>query len=89
MKYDFSKVKITTLDGKEVKDAHKTLADAIYAFTKDLDLVTKAIDINTGKEVELDKTEVEVVKGIVKDERAGFFAFVQKAFLDYLDSVKE
>lgn len=89
MKYDFSKAVVKSLDGEVVKDAHKPLANAIYGLTKDLDLVEKAVKINKGEAVELDKTEVESIKAIILDEKASFFAFVKKAFIDYIASVKE
>jgi len=53
MKYNFSKVSIKTLDGQEVKELHKILANAIYVSTKDLGLVKVAQDIYDGKEVEI------------------------------------
>jgi hypothetical protein len=88
MKIDFSKVELKDLEGKVVKDPnlHKTIANAIYAHTQDLDLVEKARIINSGKEVEFDKTEIEEVKRVIKDPKTGFFAFAQKALLDALDA---
>ena len=90
MKYQFHTVTINDIEGKENKEAkvHKTLANALYSKSSDLDLVEKARTINKGEEVELDKTEIEVVKKMIKDPQIGFFAFVQKALLDYIDSVK-
>src|SRR5574343_326731 len=90
MKYNFSKVPLVDIEGKklEVSDLHKTLAAAIYyGDHKDLDLVDKSMAINKGEDVELDKVEIEKVKAIV--EKSGFKAFVQKALLDYIASVKE
>jgi len=89
MKYDFSKAVVKTLDGQVVPEVNKSLANAIYGLTKDLDLVDKALKINKGEAVELDKTEVETIKSIINDDKAGFFAFVKKGFFDYIASVKE
>jgi len=90
MKYNFSKVKLTNIDGQEAaKDVHKTLAAVLYNLTSDLDLVEKALKINKGEEVELDKTEIAEVKKVINDPKAGFFAFVKKGLFDYIDSVKE
>ena len=90
MKIQFSAIELKDLEGKVVKDAnlHKTIANALYAHTQDLDMVEKARAINAGKEVELDKTEVEEIKRVVKDPKTGFFAFAQSAIITYLDSLK-
>jgi len=90
MKYSFHTVAITDIDGKDSKvEVHKTLANALYSKSKDLDLVEKARIMNKGEEIELDKTEIEEIKKVIKDPQIGFFAFVQKALLDYIDSIKE
>lgn len=90
MIYNFSTVKLTDIEGKEMEnaDAHKTLANAVYNLTTNLDLVEKAMQINKGEEVALTPEEIEVVKGVINDPKTNFFAFVKKAFLDYIDSVK-
>lgn len=90
MKYSFSTIELKDLDGKKIEGGlQKPLANLIYIQTKDLDLVAKALDINAGKPVELDKTEVEEIKRLIEDPQAGLAAFAKKAVLDYLDSVKE
>ena len=89
MKYNFSEVKIKDIDGKEINNTHKALANAIYLLTENLDLVEIAQKINRGEEVDLEKAEVETIKQIINEPKAGFFAFVKKAYFDYIDSVKE
>ena len=89
MKYDFSAVKAEDLNGKPVKDIHKTLANALYTLTKNLDLVEKAFEMNKGKPVELEKAEIAEVKRIINDEKVGFYAFVKKALLDYIDKTEK
>jgi len=90
MLYNFSKVELKDLEGKVVKDSvlHKTLANAVYSHTQDLDLVEKARAINAGKEVEFDKTELEEIKRVIKDPKVGFLAFAQAAILNFIDAVK-
>jgi len=88
MKYDFSAVKAESLEGKQVRDIHKTIANNIYMMTKDLGLVEIAKDIYKGKSVELEKAELAEITRIINDEKVGFFAFVKKAVLDYIDKVK-
>ena len=52
MKYDFTKIKLTDIDGKEMKaDFHKTIANAVYRFALSVDLVEIAMAINKVKEV--------------------------------------
>jgi len=85
MKYNFSKVSIKTLDGQEVKELHKILANAIYVSTKDLGLVKVAQDIYDGKEVEIWQAQAEEIKRVIQDEKTGFFAFVQAGLLEYID----
>jgi hypothetical protein len=89
-KFNFSNVKLTTIEGKDVpkSDLHKTLGNALYAGTKDLALVEVAKKIHAGEEVELDKTEIAEVKRVIEDPQVGFLAFVKKALLDYIDSIK-
>lgn len=90
MKYDFTKIKIKDIGGKEIKSTvHETLANYIYQLAKDLDLVEMAREIFAGKEVELDKTEVEKIVEMVKSDQAPIAAFAKKAIIDYIDSVKE
>jgi len=88
--YSFHSIELKDLDGKKVPNAnvHKVLANALYAQTKDLDLVEKARDINQAKQVELDKTEIEEVKRVIEDPQTGFMAFAKKAILDFIESVK-
>lgn len=93
MKYDFTKVITKDIEGKKTKkqDASENLANAIYHFAsgKNLNLVEIAREIFKGKPVELDKVEIIEIEMIVKDKRSGFFAFAQKAILDYIESVKK
>ena len=90
MKYNFSQTILKDLEGKTIEghDAHKALAQGLYVGTKDLDLVTKAIEINQGKEVELDKVEVEKVKEFINGDQCTLVAFAKKAVLDYIESIK-
>ena len=90
MKYNFSEVRVINVDGAAVEGAtiHKALANAIYNFTTNLDLVETAMLINKGEEVELKDSEVEAIKKVIKDDRAGFLAFAQKTLLDYIAGVK-
>jgi len=91
MKYNFKEIIVLDLEWnkQEGVEVYKVLANALYTLsTNDLDLVTKAIEINKWNEVELDKVEIETIKWIVKNEKAGFYAFVQKAIIDYIDNQK-
>lgn len=89
MKYNFSTIELVGIDGKKLDaKAHQSLGNAIYTFTKDLGLVDKAMEIYKGKEVDLGDTEIKIIKSIIEDERVQFHAFVKKAMLDYINSVK-
>lgn len=90
MKVRFHEVPVCSLDGTPIENAtiYKSLANAIYQFSPDLDLVEIAMQINKGEEVELSSSQVETLKKLIRNERAGFMAFAQKAFLDYLDEVE-
>ncbi|MBU2061163.1 MAG: hypothetical protein KKH44_04850 [Bacteroidetes bacterium] len=91
MKIDFSKVELVDLEGKPLANAniHKTLANALYAHTKDLDLVEKARAINKGGALELDKTEIDEIKRVINDPQTGFMAFAKDALIKFIDSIKE
>ena len=91
MKYNFSEIILKDIEGKAIADhqVHKHLANGLYVAVQDLDLVTKAIEINAGKETELDKTEVQKIIEFINGEKCGLVAFVKKAILDYIESVKK
>lgn len=88
-KFDFSLCRLIDLEGNQTPDVHKPLANAIWKFAKDLDLVEKARLINEGKAVELEKTEVADILRIIDLEQAGFFAFAKKAYKDYIQKVQD
>ena len=85
MKIDFKKLVVKDIDGKEIPEPGKILAGTIYTLTKDLSLVSIALDINKGVEVEISGPQIEEIKRIVEDEKAGYFAFFKKAVLDFLN----
>ncbi len=91
MKYNFSEVKLKDIEGNIIPNAeiHKVLANGIYLAIQDLDLVTKAIEINKGETVELDKIEIEKIKEFINSEKCTLVAFAKKTLLDYINSVKE
>lgn len=94
MKYNFSKVKVTDIEGKEVKetDIHKVIGNALYGVTKDLGLVDKARKIYKGEDVELDKVEIEEVKRVIDAGNNGqpvITSFARKAVNDYIESLKD
>lgn len=86
MKVNFSGIELLDLGGNIVPnpDLHKTVARAIYHFSKNLDLMDIARKINRGEDVELRDSEVIEVRRIVQSPEAGLFAFVKKAILDFL-----
>ena len=89
MKYNFSEVEVKDITGKTLDiKVGEALGNALYISTKDLGMVESAMKIYRGEDVELDKTEIEEVKRVVQDEKTGFFSFVQKAMLDYIESKK-
>jgi len=86
MKYNFSTINLKDLEGKTIEghDIHKHLANGLYVGATDLDLVEKAMQINKGEEVELDKVEVQKIKEFVNSEKCTLVAFAKKAILDFL-----
>jgi hypothetical protein len=85
MKYNFKDLVATNIEGTAITSLNKTLGNAIYNTTQDLAMVDVAKDIYNDKTVDLTVSQIEEVKRIVKDEKNGFFAFVQKAILDFLE----
>ena len=87
LKFDFSTVECFDLDDKPIADpAHKGLAMLIFRMAQNLDLVEKSREINKGREVELEKTELAEVKRLLQGDR--LFSFVRKALLDYIEEVE-
>lgn len=87
MKVNFSKVKLLDVEGVLIKghSVHKTLADALYKFSKSVDLVDIALKINKGQEVELSLPDIAVIKEVINNPNSGFYTFARKALLDYLE----
>ena len=84
MKYDFTKIKLTDIDGKPMKvDFHKTIANAVYRFALSVDLVEIAMAINKGKEVELTGKQLTEISGVVNNPQSNIAAFARKAFADF------
>ena len=88
MKFNFSKVVAKTLDGTEVVDLDKFLANVLYSRAKNLTLVDLAHKIHNKKEIEVTQEQLDEIKFIINDENSGFHAFVRKAFLDFIESAK-
>lgn len=84
MKINFSKIKLRDIEGREIKNSkiHKGIANAIYMFAKNLDLLEIAIKINKGEEVELRESDIAEIETIINSKEAGFMAFARKAILD-------
>jgi len=91
MLYDFSVIVLTDIDGNEVPDAklYKTIANIVWKGTQNLDLVDVAMKINRGESVDLGNSDIATIVALVKDPKCGVFAYAIKAFLDYIESVKE
>lgn len=92
MKFNFSQVELTDINGKPMQEAnvHKLLALMMYRHAKNLDLVELARKINAGEEVEIEKVELEEITGLINmpSEAGGFHAFSRKALLEYINKVK-
>ena len=87
MKINFSLLQFEDLDGNKSKDVQKDVWRAINLLTLDMELADIAKSIFKGEEVELSQQQVEAVKIIIKDERAGFFPLAQREILTYIDKV--
>jgi hypothetical protein len=86
MKFDFSKLKASMLDGTPVNNIVTGLANNIYLFTKDLGLLAVAQEMYKGGVVEITVEQIQGIKQVLEDERAGYVAFVKKAVIDFLDN---
>lgn len=92
MKYNFSKIKILDIEGNEIpksKEIFKTIANIIYTQShEDLGLVEVAKEIYKGKEVEIDKIEIETIKKIIKWQISFTDAFIKKQVIDFIEQQK-
>ena len=88
MKYDFSKIKLFNLEGKEIKNhnVHKTLANKVYELTTKLDHLEILLQVNKGEAVELNEKQVEDLKKFLNHPKLKLVAFVKKAILEFLDN---
>jgi len=93
MLYDFKKIKIEDINGKEIKQKiplNEMIGKLLYTQCHhNFDLVEVAKKIHAGKEVELDKVEIEDVKKILLGKQSFSDAFVKKYIKDYIDEVKK
>ncbi len=94
MKYDFSKISVTDVDGNAhkktaLKPIHQIAATKIYNEIRDVGLVEPAIAMNKGESVEFDKGEAKAVRKLLCGEQSTLFAFIRKAISDYMDSVEK
>ncbi len=90
MKFNFSKIKCTDIEGAKVPNTlHKTVANIMWRLAKSVDLVDTAIFKNRGEEVELDKLEIEEIRKLIEDPSQGVFAYARKAIFEYIDRVQE
>jgi len=87
MKLDISKIVIKDLAGTEVKDFHKTFANACYTFIDDLGLLDKVKAMYEGQEIDVTDTELANFRKIVdlKNDQWGLTAFARKALHDFMD----
>ena len=90
MKFSFHSIALKDIDGQEMKESHanKTLAFVIYRFTKNLDLVEKAMQMNRGEDVEFSKEELKEVESMIDLPAGAIASFVRKALHDYIASVQ-
>lgn len=92
MKYNFKKLIVKDIEGKELpisKELYKTIAKLLYnQCHKNLEVVEIARDIYKGKEVEIDKVQIEEVKNILLGPQSFQSAAVKKYVKDYIESVQ-
>ena len=94
MKIDLTKIKLSDLTGKRVKQAkgqelHKYIANVIYTTTGSIDMLHIAEHINEGNSVIVTDSQLAEIKGIIAAPNNNIFAFAKKAVLDYLSAVEE
>ena len=89
MKIDFSKLQVSKLDGEPVEDFYKDIADIIYKYTNNLDLVDVAIHMNRGEAIELRDSEAEKLIELFKGNKIPMFAFARKAVTDFITLQKQ
>lgn len=89
MKYNFSKVVVKDIDGKnmEFPDFSSQLANLIYQGSRTLEFLDIAKDIKDKKEVEMNEQQLVEFKLVINGSLQ-MAAFVKKAILEYIDSVK-
>ena len=86
MKVDFKKIIVKDINNEIVKDEkfHKKIANIIYNFAENLDMVEIARDINQGKEVELRTNEIDNLIHLFTTSKL-LMSFTKKAIKDFLD----
>ncbi|WP_319505135.1 hypothetical protein [Bacteroides graminisolvens] len=85
MKFDFRKIKVKDIEGKESSlDISKELGNSIYRNTADLGELELARNIYKDGEVEINAEQAAILNKYVRE---GFLAFVQEALCPVLDEI--
>lgn len=86
MKFQFHNVQFTDINGEPIENQaiYKTLANALYFYAKNLDLVEIAMKINRSEEVELNDAQIKALKEVIEDPKVTMLAFAKKTLLDYI-----
>ncbi len=85
-KVDFRKIQVQDIEGKNVTvDISKELGNSIYKNTPDLGELDFAQSIYKDGEVEIDKTQAEIIRKYL--DAGGFLAFVKKSVFEILDTI--
>ena len=87
MKINFSKIILTDIEGKEIKDSniHKAIWNWLFTGAKNLDLVEIWQKIYRGEEVELRDGDIWEINEIIDKN---LVAFAKKQVKDYMGTCK-
>lgn len=86
MKVDFKRIPVKDLEGNITEtNISKELSQVIYADAREIKDLDLALDIYKHGELDINDEQLEVIKKYLSNY---FKAFVQKAFNDYIDTLK-
>jgi hypothetical protein len=89
MKYTIKmhEVELKTIEGEvmESHELHKAVANLMYRFAQDLDLVEIAMKMNRGEEVELTASQIKELKRLIVSKESVLASFSKKAAIEYLE----
>lgn len=88
MKFNIKEVKVTDIDGNDIKvpDLHKAIANIVFSRAETVDVHTFSVELNKTGEAEMSEQTAQTVAAIIGDSQ--MYYFVKQPIINYLNTLK-